>query len=73
MNRVVPSPILALASVVFVLLLSSGAADARDRDRGGEYIVVAGGPALREWEDLRKNVDQHDRYWYKRCQTTSAS
>ena len=28
-----------------------------------EYIVVSGGPALREWEDLRKPGEQHDRWW----------
>lgn len=28
-----------------------------------EYIIVSGGPALREWEDLRKPGEQHDRWW----------
>lgn len=28
-----------------------------------EYLVVSGGPALREWEDFRKPGEQHDRWW----------
>ena len=28
-----------------------------------EYIVVSGGPALRQWEDIRPKQDQHDRWW----------
>lgn len=58
---------LAATGVIFVLLVSAGA---RDRDRsggsgvGGEYIVVVGGPALRQWENLRRNIDPHDKVWY---------
>jgi hypothetical protein len=28
-----------------------------------EYLVVSGGPAVRRFEDLRKPVEQHDRWW----------
>lgn len=28
-----------------------------------EYLVVSGGPALRKWENLRRNGEQHDRWW----------
>ncbi|MEM7699514.1 MAG: hypothetical protein AAF236_14040 [Verrucomicrobiota bacterium] len=28
-----------------------------------EYILVSGGPALRKWEDLRREAHQHDRWW----------
>lgn len=28
-----------------------------------EYIVVSGGPALRQWEEYRSAQEQHDRYW----------
>ena len=28
-----------------------------------EYLIVSGGPALRKWEDLRRNGEQHDRFW----------
>ncbi len=36
---------------------------ARDAGAATEYLVVSGGPALREWEDLRKPGEQHDRWW----------
>ncbi len=29
----------------------------------GEIIIVSGGPALREWEDLRSEETRHDRWW----------
>jgi hypothetical protein len=29
----------------------------------GEYLVLAGGPALRRWEVLRYRHQQHDRWW----------
>jgi hypothetical protein len=28
-----------------------------------EYIICSGGPALRQWEDMRKPEEQHDRWW----------
>jgi len=28
-----------------------------------EYIICSGGPALRQWEDLRQAGQQHDRWW----------
>lgn len=28
-----------------------------------EHVVVSGGPALRKWENLRVEEDQHDRWW----------
>jgi len=28
-----------------------------------EYIIVSGGPAVRQFEDLRKPGEQHDRWW----------
>jgi hypothetical protein len=47
-----------LATILFAAVLPLHAADAV-----GEYIVVSGGPALREWEDMRKPNIQHDRWW----------
>lgn len=38
----------------------AGAVEAR---AATEYLVVSGGPALREWENLRKPGEQHDRWW----------
>lgn len=29
----------------------------------GEYLILVGGPALRSFEDLRRPVDRHDRWW----------
>lgn len=29
----------------------------------GEHVIVAGGPALRKWENYRVSEDQHDRWW----------
>ena len=28
-----------------------------------EHVILTGGPALREWEDLRVERDRHDRWW----------
>ena len=27
------------------------------------HVILCGGPALRKWEDLRVEEDQHDRWW----------
>ena len=32
-------------------------------EASSEYLIVSGGPALREWEDYRKPGIQHDRWW----------
>jgi len=46
-----PARVVALA---FLLLSSWSQAD---------HVVVTGGPALRQWENLRVTDDQHDRWW----------
>ncbi len=28
-----------------------------------EHVILCGGPALRKWEDLRNENEQHDRWW----------
>lgn len=28
-----------------------------------EHVILCGGPALRQWEDLRVSNEQHDRWW----------
>lgn len=28
-----------------------------------DHVIVTGGPALRKWENLRVQADQHDRWW----------
>lgn len=45
---------------VMVFFLSAAA---EVRGQTTEYLVVSGGPALREWENLRKSGEQHDRWW----------
>jgi hypothetical protein len=46
-----------LLSLFFLLSLAPAWA------QEGEYIIVSGGPAARQWEDLRKPGEQHDRWW----------
>ncbi len=45
-----------LKPLLFLLFLLSQAAQA-------EHVIVAGGPALRKWENYRVPDDQHDRWW----------
>lgn len=45
---------LRLLAIVFFALLSQLRA---------EHVILTGGPALRQWEDLRVPRDQHDRWW----------
>lgn len=48
---------------IFTLLMMafSGLGDVVKAEEN--FIVLAGGPALRKWEDLRPEKDQHDRWW----------
>ena len=68
MKKLRSRSLLAAAGMVFLLLISAGGAGAGARDRnggsGGEYIVVVGGPALCQWENMRTDIDQHDKVWY---------
>jgi hypothetical protein len=52
-------PVLLALLMIASALLGAGSAGAQTT----EYIVVSGGPALREWEDLRAPGQQHDRWW----------
>ncbi len=45
-----------LRAVILVFLLLSTWSSA-------EHLIVAGGPALRRWENYRTKDDQHDRWW----------
>lgn len=47
---------LRLLLAILIASITSAVADT-------EYIVVSGGPAVREFEDLRKPAEQHDRWW----------
>lgn len=44
-------------SIIAIFLVFSAIASA------AEHVIVAGGPSLRRWEDLRVSEDQHDRWW----------
>jgi hypothetical protein len=50
--------------LMMVWVLGAAPASAAQWEYGKvEFIVVSGGPALRQWEDLRVKGDQHDRWW----------
>ncbi len=48
-----------LAVLFSTVLASQSSAQAQQR----EYVLVSGGPALRQWENLRRQGEQHDRWW----------
>ena len=55
---------LALIAVVSGVLGTFSSASAQTKiDLSGEYIIVSGGPALKEWEQYRKETHRHDRWW----------
>ena len=43
------------AILLFIFLLSAASQ--------AEHVIVAGGPALRKWENFRVDNDRHDRWW----------
>jgi hypothetical protein len=49
----------ALRAMICAISLLAGFLQAQQT----EYIVVSGGPALRQWENLRRAEEQHDRWW----------
>jgi len=56
------SPLSSMKSLLFILAvwLCNGATASAQQT---EYIICSGGPALRQWEDLRQPTQQHDRWW----------
>lgn len=46
-------------STIFLLTCGFAATAAAET----EYLVVSGGPAVRQFEDLRRPGEQHDRWW----------
>lgn len=46
-------PLLALLAALAIAATATAA----------EHVIVAGGPSLRRWENLRVPQDQHDRWW----------
>ena len=58
------APLFALIAVVSALFGSTETASAQTRFKlDGEYIIVSGGPALKEWEQYRTENHQHDKWW----------
>lgn len=50
-----------LALLLVIITLSLGLAP--QQVSASEHVILAGGPALRKWEDLRVEKDRHDRWW----------
>jgi hypothetical protein len=46
---------------IFLLVLTLGIAP--HQVSASEHVILAGGPALRKWENLRVERDRHDRWW----------
>jgi len=46
-----------IRAIIAVFLVFTALASA------AEHVIVAGGPSLRRWEDLRVPEDRHDRWW----------
>lgn len=49
---------LAILSTAFLPGKAEAALDPND-----EYIIISGGPALRAWENFRREEHRHDRWW----------
>lgn len=54
--------LLALALATLLTGFLAGESEAA-LDPNDEYIIISGGPALRYWEDYRKEAHRHDRWW----------
>ncbi|MEM6912154.1 MAG: hypothetical protein AAF555_11320 [Verrucomicrobiota bacterium] len=50
-------------ALTLLAALSQGGQAENPAPPNTEYLLVSGGPALREWEDLRREQWQHDRWW----------
>lgn len=48
-----------LVILLFTIVFSLGSQQASASD----HVILAGGPALRKWENLRVEKDRHDRWW----------
>ncbi len=44
-------------------MLIAGGVAVQAAQRGGEYVIVSGGPSLHKWENYRRPGEQHDRWW----------
>ena len=48
---------------IFLLIVTIFLCYTPQKVSAGEHVILAGGPALRKWEDLRVERDRHDRWW----------
>lgn len=53
----------ALLAVALSAAAWFGSASTASAQNSTEYIIVSGGPAMRQWETLRRPGEQHDRWW----------
>ncbi len=60
--RLLAAVLLGAAALLSVPSASAAPTPTWDYARS-EFIVVSGGPALRKWEDMRRQGEQHDRWW----------
>lgn len=55
--------LLCLALTPLLLCQCASVGEGGATTAAGEYIMIVGGPSLRDWEDLRRPGEQHDRFW----------
>ncbi len=52
-----------MKSLLALLFITLTFSLAPQQASASEHVILAGGPALRKWEDLRVERDRHDRWW----------
>jgi len=52
-----------MKSLLALLLLTLTFSLAPQQASASDHVILAGGPALRKWENLRVERDRHDRWW----------
>ena len=64
MRNVVRNHIFLLLAIALLSAITKGELSGQTKvATNDEYIILSGGPALRVWEELRKEEQQHDRWW----------
>ncbi len=52
-----------MKTLLTILLITLTISLAPQKAGASEHVILAGGPALRKWENLRVERDRHDRWW----------
>ncbi|MFT5906461.1 MAG: hypothetical protein ACI9E1_002071 [Cryomorphaceae bacterium] len=52
-----------MKSLLALLLITLTLGLAPQQVSASDHVILAGGPALRKWENLRVDRDRHDRWW----------